>query len=201
MTALAAATVVMTGCRGTARVSADTARLRGEIVQLQDRLVALERRNRELESQLQAAAAGSQSTVSEEIRAAVPHVTEIAIERLSFAHDTDGDGKIDTLTLYVAPRDGRGRFTQLVGELSASALVLPVQGEPRVIGRVLLSPLQVRDAYRSAFTGTHYTIDVPLDFDGNQSGSISEREIFARVQYQDGLTGETFTAERKIALP
>jgi hypothetical protein len=200
--ALIMMTVVVSAsaCRGTAQVSGESSRLRGEIVELRDRIAELERRNHELETELQRSAQAPDS-LPQDLRAALPHVAKIDIERLSFARDADRDGTPDVLMLYIAPSDGRGRFTQFTGELAASALLLPVQGEPLVIGQVSLSPLQVRDAYRSSITGMHYTVEVPLEHMAKDAASKTEREIFARVQYRDGVTGQAFTAERKIALP
>lgn len=195
---LALATIV--GCSGSARVSGESARLRTDIVQLQDRIEQLERRNKELELELQRTSQAP-GEMPNDLCQALPLVTQIEIQRLSFAHDTDGDGSADQLTLYISPQDGRGRFTQLIGELTASALHLPAQGEPQVIGRVTLTPVQVRDAYRSGVTGTHYTIEVPLDQLPRPSSADSPQDIFARVHYRDGMTGQTFTAERKISLP
>ena len=191
--------LVVAGCSGRARVSSESARLRNENTDLQRQVAQLESRNRELELELQRSTQASEST-SAELRAALPHVTKIEIQRLSFARDTDGDGSVDLLTLYVSAEDGRGRFTQLTGELAARAMWLPVEGEPRVVGGVSLSPVQLRDAYRSSVTGTHYTIEVALDL-GQLSSDDPPRDIFARVEYRDGLTGQTLTAERKVALP
>jgi hypothetical protein len=188
------------GCTGTARVSAESARLRDEIVGLKDYVAQLERRNRELEMELKRAAK-SPDSLPEDVLANLPQVTELAISRLSFARDSDDDGVADVLTLYIVPADGRGRFIQLTGEIFARAMSLPTQGEPRVISDVTLTPSQVRDAYRSSITGLHYTVDLPLSESQPDSSAAKEREVFARVQYRDGVTGQTFSADRKISLP
>ena len=48
--------------------------------------------------------------IPQEVRDATPHVTDISIASVSHATDTDDDGRPDTLTVYVEPTDGRGRF-------------------------------------------------------------------------------------------
>src|SRR6185436_11190168 len=101
--------------------------------------------------------------IPEDIRQNIPHVTGIEIGRLSFAHDSDGDGRNDALTIYLNPTDGRGRFTQMVGPVSISAASVPAHADASTIGRASFTPAQVRDAYRSALTGTHYVFEVPIN--------------------------------------
>ena len=97
------------------------------------------------------------------------------------------------MQLYVQPVDGLGRFVQLVGHLTVHVGVLPATGDARTLGHVDLSPAELRDAYRSGITGTHYTIEIPLE-DPGAAGSVCD----ARVHYVDGRTGRRFEAHRSI---
>ena len=145
----------------------------------------------QLEAELRRVAA-SDGTLPKEVRTNVPRVMGIGIDRHSHVRDSE-DRTI--LTLYILPIDGRGRFVQMVGDLSAHAAVLPGDSDAVTIGRVSLSPTQLRESYRASFMGTHYTITVPLDLEG-----IDADECTAQVEFLDGLTGDRHIAKRSIKL-
>ena len=126
---------------------------------------------------------------------ATPQLAAITIGRLSHAADLDQDGTPDRLRLYVQPVDGWGRFVQMVGSLTATAAVLPAQGEARTVGRVALDPMQLRSAYRSGFGGTHYTIELPLEPE-----AAAEDSVAVRVMHEDARTGRTLTASSAVSV-
>lgn len=187
------------GCQSDRKTYAENARLRSDVLQLKEVNESLQQRIAELNLQLQDAASDS-ADVPAEVQAVVPHVTSIAISRLSHAKDSDDDGKPDTVVIYIVPSDGLGRFTQLAGPLGASVMtVASVGGEPIRLGHVSLTPSEVRDCYRSSLTGTHYTIEVPFDSSAMLPQAL--QQVVAMVVYADGRTGRTqFTAERTIDL-
>jgi hypothetical protein len=168
----------------------DSARLR--VVELEQENDRLSRRLRELEAQLSADDAAL-SAVPEEIRIATPHVAEVEIGRLSHMADLDDDGTPDMLRVYVAPRDGLGRFVQAVGELAVSA-ILPQGDRPAAtVGLCTLSPLALRQAYRSGIGGTHYTIECPLDWKG-----LTPQRVLVAASFTDAVTGRRLQAERAV---
>jgi hypothetical protein len=169
--------------------------LRARVLDLENENRQLARRVEELETELQMAAARPES-LPEAVRAAQPHVADIALGRLSHVVDLDEDGRPDRVRLYVEPRDGRGRFVQLVGTLSVNAALMPAEAAAETVGRLTLGPLELRDAYRSGITGTHYTIEVPVTL----PPAAAEREILVRVVYVDGRTGAEHTAQRAVPL-
>jgi len=169
--------------------------LRARVLDLEKTNEQLRRREAELLAELERESRRPDS-LSPEVRANVPHVAGIAIGRLSHALDGDDDGVPDRLTLYVEPVDGLGRFTQMVGTLSAHAVFVPPDADAITIGRISLDPGPLREAYRSSVTGTHYTVQVPIAVDAAQS----REPCLVRVRYEDGLTGAVHTAERAIDL-
>ena len=184
-----AITVIAGGMCGCGRkLSRENDALRAQIVELESSLAQLERRNRELRNELAAAAAVPDS-LPEEVRAATPHVASVSIGRLSHARDADGDGRIDRLILYVNPADGLGRFVQFAGTLSVTAAILPPDTDPISIGRQALSPLRLRDTYRSSLTGVHYTIELPVTLPP-QADEPGYQQAVVRVVYTDGRTGQ-----------
>jgi len=79
--------------------------------------------------------------------------------------DTDGDGTTDLARAYARPRNQRGRFTPVAGRAVLQVIGLTdtdAGGEPRTIAEQRYTPTDWDDAYRSGFTGTHYTLEAPL---------------------------------------
>jgi hypothetical protein len=185
-----------TGCSSRGTFANENDVLRRKVLELEGQVKDLERRNAELQAEVFAAAAAPQS-IPPEIRENTPHVAELKISRLSHARDEDGDGVMDLVALYIEPRDGRGRFTQLVGPLSVNAAVLPAQSSASTIGTATFSPAQVRDAYRSGLTGLYYVINVPIELNAPSSNAST---CTVRAVYTDGYTGQEHAAERAIAL-
>jgi hypothetical protein len=183
------------GC-GQRRFASENDALRAKVLELETELAALKKRNTELKAEL-AAAAGSDHALPEEITANIPQVTGIAISRLSHLRDADEDGTPDTLIVYVNPTDGLGRFVQLAGRLSVHAALLPMDGEPRTIVRLALSPDEVRAAYRSGITGTHYTIEAPVSLP-EDAGAFAECDV--RITYEGGRSSQRLEAHRAIKL-
>jgi hypothetical protein len=182
------------GCRRSFANENDV--LRARVLALEDEAALLRGRNAELESALAAQAARGHEGIAPEVASEIPYVVEIAIDRWSHARDEDGDGRADVIILYVVPADSRGRFVQLAGFLDAQAAMIPAGGDVRAIGAVALDPAAVRDAYRSSFTGTHYTLRLPVAVPADAPLEACD----VTVVYRDGVTGARREAHRPIAL-
>jgi hypothetical protein len=188
--------ILASSCRSPGRVAAENERLRFEVLELQSQVTSLQRLNQELRTELRRAA-DLPEELPEDVRAAIPHVTGFSISRLSFARDTNRDGAPDEIILYLNPVDGRGRFVQMVGPLTAIAALVPAEADATTIGRITLTPADLRDAYRAGFTGTHYTIHLPIQITAE---AAQDQSVFVRVSYTDARSGQTFTADRTISL-
>ncbi len=194
LTAATVVAVLTTGCGSFKKVSEENDRLRARVMELEDENRELAGRAGELDGQVQRLT--RDLPIPQEVRDATPHVTDISIASVSHARDTDGDGVPDTLVVYVEPSDGRGRFVQLVGELSVHAATLPADGDAITLGRVTLGPRELRDAYRSTFLGTHYTVDVPITI----APGATPTECTVQVEFVDGRDGRTVTAQLPLDL-
>ena len=194
LTAATLAAVFTAGCGSFKKVSEENDRLRARLIEVEDENRELAGRGAELEGQLQRLT--RDLPIPQEVRDATPHVADISIASVSHATDTDGDGRSDTLIIYVEPTDGRGRFVQLVGELSVHAAVLPADGDAITLGRVRLGPLELRDAYRSTFLGTHYTVDVPITI----ALGATQTQCTVKVVFVDGHNGRTVTDQLAVDL-
>jgi hypothetical protein len=180
------------GCRSDFSTPDDE--LRAEVLDLTRENDHLRDRNAELEAAL-ATAQRAPDGMTPEIHAATPRVVRIELSRLSHASDEDGDGSVDVLTMYVVSKDGHGRFVQMTGTLAVNVSVLPPDADARTLARIALTPTELRDAYRSGFTGTHYTVTIPIAAPSTPTGILD-----VRVTYHDGHTGVEHTAHREIDL-
>jgi hypothetical protein len=175
------------------RVATENDRLRVKALELENQNRTLTGRIAELEAQL-ALSAGTPSSVPADIAANTPHLTSIALNRLSHARDDDNDGRLDTILLYIEPKDGLGRFLQIVGTVALHAAVLPSDAAAQTIGQRTIDAKELRDGYRSSFTGQYYALSLPIDAPAGAS------ECTLRVTFHDGYSGREFSTERVISL-
>jgi len=194
LTAATLVAVLTAGCGSFKKVSEENDRLRARLIEVQDENRELTGRGAELDGQLQRLT--RDLPIPQEVRDATPHVADISIGSVTHATDTDGDGRSDTLIVYVEPTDGRGRFVQLVGELSVHAATLPTDGDAITLGRVTLGPRELRDAYRSTFLGTHYTVEVPITIDDPATQTVCT----VKVEFVDGRSGRRVTVQQPMDL-
>ncbi len=194
LTAATLVAVLTAGCGSFKKVSQENDRVRARLMELEDENRALAGRVGELDAQVQRLTRNL--PIPQEVRDATPHVTDISIASVSHATDTDGDGRPDTLVVYVESTDGRGRFVQLVGALSVHAATLPADGDAITLGRVTLGPRELRDAYRSTFLGTHYTVKVPITI----APGATQTECTVQVEFVDGRDGRTVVTQLPLDL-
>lgn len=191
--------VAASGCGRAQRISAANDALRERILELEEQINQLVGRNAELQAEISRLSVAPE-TIPPEIIQATPHVTKITLGRLSHAADTNGDGLADLLRLYLHPEDGRGRFIQIVGSITAQAAILPSASQAVTIGQLTLDPMAVRDAYRSTFLGYYYTIELPIEVPAQFADDPTAQQAHVQVNYTDGYTGQTLTAERTVEL-
>ncbi|MCA9297024.1 MAG: hypothetical protein KC983_10915 [Phycisphaerales bacterium] len=190
---MAAVVALLAGCGGKS-VSLENDRLRRENFDLKEQVDALEGRNAELLAMMKTPEPVIAPEDPADVIAATPQVVAVTIDRISHVRDTDSDGVPDTLVVYIVPRDGRDRFLQVVGRVKIVAAIAPLESDATTIGQAEFTPAAVRDAYRSTFTGTHYTFEVPIVMPAG-----AEREsILIRVALDDATTGKRVEAERVV---
>ncbi len=188
--------VALPGCRNQA-VSRENERLREEVLSLEEQAWDLLRVNQELRAELASTSpANDPDQLVPEVREATPHLAQISIGRLTHVTDDDQDGLADSLVTYVDAVDGWSRPFQLIGSLAVSVLVVTPEGDPASIGFTHLGPLELRKAYRSGLTGTHYTVLVEL---GDQ-GEPATDQCIVRVEFFDALTGKRHSAHAALSL-
>jgi outer membrane murein-binding lipoprotein Lpp len=192
--------LLLASCTSDFSTSGDAARASADELRTQNQ--ALKLRIGELEAKLSEANAAREAAMSKDVLEALPRIAEVRIGSLSGLEPPAGAMASETkpatsVVVYVEPVDGRARFTQAVGVLSVDATLVPPvgsKGEPRSLGRATLSPGQLREAYRSGLTGTHYEVSVPIE------PALTERvgTLVIRVKFDDAITGRSHAAERTI---
>jgi hypothetical protein len=200
-----AALILFAGCRvgGVRSVEAENERLRQELTERDKKQQDLEGQIAELKVKL-SEANRSQKPMAQEALDALPRVTNVEISSLSGFEPTDPNVPATGVAVWFETRDGRGRFVQAVGTATIEALIRPSEvpsgtnPTPELVASLALSPSQLRDAYRSSFTGTHYSAELKLD-KPIERGPGKTPSLVIRVEFQDAITGEVLRSERVIS--
>lgn len=199
-----AAAVLAGGCSsGPKNFENDNDALRRRALEMEQEIASLRADRAELAAklgELNRALNDRTSGLTDEALAALPRCAELEIGSLSGPVDADSIPGFDAYDLYLSPLDGRRRFTQITGRLTATVSLLPAadsQAKPRLLASVSLSPLELRDAYRSSFMGTHYSLRLPLHEPNQPLAGV----LVAAVTFDDALTGAHLTASGTRELP
>lgn len=95
-------------------------------------------------------------------RARIPALTSIRFGRYTSAIDTDADGRDDTVRVYLLTLDQESRFLPVAARAVLTLTAITPDATAAVIATRTFEPADFDSAYRSGFTGTHYTLDLPL---------------------------------------
>jgi hypothetical protein len=172
--------------------------LRRRVVEMEREIGDLKAANAELAVKVhEASRGGGDGRLSAEVFDALPRCASLEIGGLSGLVDVDGAPGLDAADLYIRPLDGRGRFTQVSGWLTIRVSLLPTgdpasagEAPPLLLGEVRLSPAELREAYRSSFTGTHYSVRLPLAEPNRPLAGV----VTLAATLEDGVTGALVTA-------
>jgi hypothetical protein len=158
--------------------------LKREIEQMRDKLDRQSGRIQTLQSRL----AGPSQT--QPLRDA-PTLSQIKLGRYSGSIDNDGDGTDDTVRLYVRTLDQRGRMLPVAAKAKIQVVHIPEEGEPRRLASKNYNGKAFDEAYRSSFTGEHYTLEVKLP------DSVPETvdEVTVKVTLEHLSSGATFSKQ------
>lgn len=168
--------------------------LRAKVSELERSLARSEGDRAELRAKLSESELARDNALDSEALAALPRAVRIEIDRLSAPVDRDGQPGYEAIEAYFSPRDAMSRFVPVSGWVAFDAYELPPAGsggEPRLLTRAELTPVQLRDAYRASLLTINYTVRAPLD-------PIVESfagDLLLRVSLRDGVTGITHQAE------
>lgn len=190
---IAAACLALTGCNA-GRVSEENSRLRRENMALSGQVEASKSQVERLRGQIQAlqAKVDTPGPALPDVQASdLPVVTKITFGKYSGVMDTDGDGADDVVRVYVHTLDQHGRFLPAVGRAIVQVVTIEPDAAPRQLARAVFEPKQFTAAYRSGFTGTHYTLEAKLD----PPLAKDAGDVTIKVTFTDAATGAAFMAQ------
>lgn len=184
----------LTGCRKSFKNVNDD--LRAERLELQRKVA-------ELEGQLELRTAELEAQRQKNEGEATPlpgveplHPVKLKMDRYSAALDTDGDGSDDTVRVYVQPLDAKGRFLPVPAKATVQLVRIEKGQDPQTLVEKTFEPDEFDAAYRSGFTGTHYTLELPLPAD--LPGNVKEATV--KVTLTEGVTGVELTEQQVVRI-
>ena len=192
---LAAVMVLAVGCqRGPRNFENENDRLRAEVMKLQqqrDELQAtLDRRLGELESLRQELDTGA---ATQPMRGAEPPtLSALKMGRYSGGVDTDDDGIDEIIRVYLRPIDQKGRLLPVAGRANVKAVAIPETGDPRLLAERKYDPEAFENAWRSGFTGEHYTLQLQLPDDL----PAELEQVTVRVTFTQARTGVELSTQQ-----
>lgn len=156
-------------------------------------------RESELQTRLATLERERNGAIDPQALAAVATLARVGISGLTMVRETSADTA--TLALVIVPEDGLGRFLQAAGTLQVSVAALAPGHPPTAAGALTVTPLALRDCYRAGLMGTHYTVEIPLKWSGDDAqtrGTV--RAVSVAIDFTDALSGRSFPAAATIPL-
>ncbi len=182
------------GCKGRALAPNVADGLRAEVVERTRERDEARAKVAELQTKLTELTLARDAKIDPEAAEALPALAGVALSGLSTARLAEPNKA--TLALVIEPRDGLGRFLQITGTLRATAAILIPGREPLAAGKATLGPKAMREAYRSTAFGTHYTIEIPLTWEGSEPA----RAVSIAAEFTDALTGKAYPVQGTVAI-
>lgn len=138
--------------------------LRSERLELQRKIADLEDQLDLRESELRALRdRHDQGAAAAPVEGATPPtIAAVRLDRYTGAVDTDRDGSDDLVRVYAQMVDARGRQLPVAGRATVQVVAIREGQPPRVVAERTYAPGEFDASYRSGFTGTHYTLELPL---------------------------------------
>lgn len=193
-TAAALTASLLCACSGRMLAPSTADGLRSEIVDRTRERDAARAQVEELQTKLLELTQTRDVRIDPEAAEAMPALARVSISSLSTARLVDPNHA--NLFIVLAPTDGLGRFIQITGTLRCSAFAMIPGRDTRSEGKITLGPKALRDSYRTGFMGTHYTIEVPIQWDGAEPAT----SMSVAISFNDALTGKVFESSETVAV-
>jgi len=202
----ATAPLPLVGCKARAKnFNNENDSLRRQLVECGSETQRLRGENAELRAKLTEAVSARDAATgpSADVVAAMPRCAGIEIRPNS---GWTGPGSSPRgVEVLVQTLDARKRFVQVAGTLIVDVTFLPAPDasgsestatpRPVTLGGVVLSPAELREAFRSSFMGTHYAVVVPTP---EAAPPAASGTVVVRAILHDGVTGTTYEATRLL---
>jgi outer membrane murein-binding lipoprotein Lpp len=211
--AVACCAIALPGCSATLVPPDGLTDARVQAVELQRRVKELEGSTAELQAQLaaaqeQLAQANAVGATDREVAEATPRMVTLAFAGGSTewvtapaAAVTSGSGEPGRHALVrvaVEPRDGLGRVLQVAGRCEVTVAIVDPAGKVFELGHRAIAPGELRAAWRAAFMGTHYSLEIPVLVPASAPPKVAWT---VAVSCTDGWTRQTFRTSGAVAAP
>jgi hypothetical protein len=114
------------------------------------------------------------------------------------APGADESGRHALVRVAVEPRDGLGRVLQVAGRCEVTVAIVDPAGKVIELGHRAVAPGELRAAWRAAFMGTHYSLEIPVVV----PASAPPKVVWTvAVSCTDGWTRQTFRTSGAVAAP
>jgi hypothetical protein len=187
------ATLGLGGCGGPKNFVNDNDRLREENLKLKQQVGELNEQVELRQSEVQALR--QQSAGERSIKDANPPVlVKIAFNRYSGAVDTNSDGRDDLIRIYLTTLDHRDRLLPVAGRLKLQVVTIHDDKAPELLAERTWEPDEFDNAYRSSFTGYHYTLELGLP----ESMEPTINSVVVKATFTEAVTGHVLTEEQVV---
>ena len=205
--------IAMPGCSATLVPPDGLTDARVQAVELQRRVKELEGTTAELQAQLaaaqeQLAQANAVGAADREVAEATPRMVALAFAGGSAewapvpaAAVTSGGcepSRHALVRVAVEPRDGLGRVLQVAGRCEVTVAIVDPAGKVFELGHRAIAPGELRAAWRAAFMGTHYSLEIPVAVPASAPPKVAWT---VAVSCTDGWTRQTFRTSGSVAAP
>ena len=204
--------IAMPGCSATLVPPDGLTDARVQAVELQRRVKELEGSTAELQAQLAAAQeqltqANAVGAADREVAEATPRMVALAFaggsaewSTVSAEEDpgTDESSRHALVRVAVEPRDGLGRVLQVAGRCEVTVAIVDPAGKVFELGHRAIAPGELRTAWRAAFMGTHYSLEIPVLVPASAPPKVAWT---VAVSCTDGWTRQTFRTSGAVAAP
>ncbi len=205
--------IAMPGCSATLVPPDGLTDARVQAVELQRRVKELEGSTAELQAQLaaaqeQLAQANAVGATDREVAEATPRMVTLAFAGGSAewaaapaaaeVPGADESGRHALVRVAVEPRDGLGRVLQVAGRCEVTVAIVDPAGKVFELGHRAIAPGELRAAWRAAFMGTHYSLEIPVLVPASAPPKVAWT---VAVSCTDGWTRQTFRTSGAVAAP
>jgi len=166
--------------------------LRAERQQLQQRVTELETQLEHRLGEIASLRARLDADAAQLPGGEPPLLSTVKFDRYTGPVDTDGDGRDDVIRLYVRTLDQRGRMLPVAARAVVQMVRITPGTDPATYLERAWEPAEFDAAYRTGFTGTHYTLELPLD-------GAAPNELTVKLTLT-AAAGETHTAEQAFRI-
>ncbi len=205
--------IAMPGCSATLVPPDGLTDARVQAVELQRRVKELEGSTAELQAQLaaaqeQLAQANAIGATDREVAEATPRMVALAfaggsaewapVPAAAVASDGCEPSRHALVRVAVEPRDGLGRVLQVAGRCEVTVAIVDPAGKVFELGHRAIAPGELRAAWRAAFMGTHYSLEIPVLVPASAPPKVAWT---VAVSCTDGWTRQTFRTSGAVVAP